>query len=311
MDRSLDEIVAESRSTTQRGGNRPRRGGRGGHGGGRQPREWERDSYPRDGVRKSTRDDKRGLDSDWVHDKFEGFQSRDRSHNPRRRRSPEPSQNERGTKIRVENLHYDLSESDLEGLFRKIGPIVKLELVYDRAGRSEGVAYVTYENRDDAMDAIREFNGANAKGQPIRMSIVSSAPRRNPFDTAQMPGRPLAERISRPRSHSPDRAVDSYVPNGHRRSHSPRPRRRGGRRAGTRRENGGEAGGREIGGRETGGRKTGRDGRPKKTQEELDAEMEDYFGGGGGNADAAAVSTGAANKTETGALAGDDVDMIE
>ncbi|KAJ2977482.1 hypothetical protein NUW58_g7801 [Xylaria curta] len=71
----------------------------------------------------------------------------------------------RGTKIKVENLHYDLSESDLEGLFSKIGPVVKLELLYDRAGRSDGVAFVTYESRDDALDAIREFNGANAKGR--------------------------------------------------------------------------------------------------------------------------------------------------
>lgn len=184
------------------------------------------------------------------------------------------------------------------------------------------------------MDAIREFNGANAKGkgarpfistfqmlmgksgtgQPIHMTIVSSAPKRNPFDTAQMPGRPLAERITRPRSLSPNnRGVDRYVPNSSRRSHSPRPRRRGGRRTGARRENNG---GGDAGGRENGGRNVGRDGRPKKTQEELDAEMEDYFEKSGGNAAtdaAAAARTNAANEAQTGAPAPavDDVDMIE
>ncbi|KAI1744077.1 hypothetical protein F4680DRAFT_406120 [Xylaria scruposa] len=302
MDRSLDEIVAESQAKKR--GNRPRRGGGGGSGSGsRQPRERERDSYPRDGVRKSTRDDRRGLDSDWVHDKFEGFHSRDRTRNHRRRHSPEPTQDGRGTKLKVENLHYDLSQSDLEGLFSKIGPVVKVELLYDRAGRSDGVAFVTYESRDDALDAINEFNGANAKGQPIRISIVSSQPRRNPFDSATMPGRPLAERITRPRSLSPnDRGIDRYVPEGGRRSHSPRPRRRG-RRAGARRENGGE----------NTGRTTGRDGRPKKTQEELDAEMEDYFEKTSGNVAgaAAADTTTTANESHTKAQDADDVDMIE
>ncbi|KAI8630431.1 hypothetical protein F5Y19DRAFT_46507 [Xylariaceae sp. FL1651] len=297
MDRSLDEIVAESQAGKR--GNRARRGGGDGGRSRRQPRE--RESYPRDGVRKSARDDPRGLDSDWVHDKFEGFNSRDRPRNSRRRRSPDPQQDTRGTKIKVENLHYDLSEEDLEGLFNKIGPVLKLELIYDRAGRSEGVAYVTYDNRDDASDAIREFNGANAKGQPIRMSIVSSAPRRNPFDTAQIPGRSLADRITRPRSRSPnDRSIDRYVPESGNRSHSPRPRRRG-RRVGARRENGGE----------NGGRSNGRDGRPKKTQEELDAEMADYFEKTGGNAEASAVPAGGANASQVGGQATDDIDMIE
>lgn len=36
---------------------------------------------------------------------------------------------------------------------------------YDRAGRSEGVAYVTYEQREDAEEAIKQFDGANANGE--------------------------------------------------------------------------------------------------------------------------------------------------
>ncbi|KAI1334012.1 hypothetical protein F5Y15DRAFT_403125 [Xylariaceae sp. FL0016] len=275
MDRSLDEIVAESQQKKR--GNRSRRvpGGRGGDSGRLSRDTYTRDSYPRDGVRKSTRDDSRGVDSDWVHDRFDDHNARDRPRNQRRRRSAEPAVDRQasGTKIRIENLHYDLSEEDLEGLFSKIGRVLKLELVYDRAGRSEGVAYVTYDRRNDAEEAIQEFNGANAKGQPIRLSIVASAPRRNPFDSAVMPGRSLADRITRPRSLSPnDRGIDRYVPDGSRRSRSPMRRPRGGRRPGARRERGGRAGERDE-------RTRGRDGRPKKTQDELDAEMADYFGG--------------------------------
>ncbi|RYP68905.1 hypothetical protein DL770_008363 [Monosporascus sp. CRB-9-2] len=256
-------------------------------------------------MAQSTRDDSRSMDTAWVHDRFEDSHSAyGRPRNSRRRDSPERHE-ERGTKIRVENLHYELTEDDLDGLFNKIGPVVKLDLLYDRAGRSEGTAFVTYDHREDALEAIREFNGANAKGQPIRLSLVAAAPRRNPFDSAHMPGRPLAERITRPRSLSPprrsdnDRGVDRYVPG--RGSRSPLPRRRGG---------GGGGGGRRPGAKREAGTDTGpprgRDGRPKKTAEELDAEMADYFNPSAGTADAPVEAAGTSN-----GQAGDDVDMIE
>jgi THO complex subunit 4 len=72
------------------------------------------------------------------------------------------------------------------------------------------------------------------------------------------------------------------------------PRRREGRRPGARRERGERSG-------RGGGERIARDGRPKKTQEELDAEMEDYFGGG------AQANGNGATTTE----AQDDIDMIE
>ncbi|KAL2262813.1 hypothetical protein VTK26DRAFT_9395 [Humicola hyalothermophila] len=297
LDRTLDEILAE-RKQNNRGGSR---GGR---------RRGDRSDNPRDGVRKPFRDDApRNLDSEWVHDRFEDYGSR-RSET-RRRYSPEPSSDSRGSKLRVDNLHYELTQEDLEGLFNQIGPVIRVEIKYDRAGRSEGVAFVTYESHRDALQAIKEYDGANAAGQPIRLTLIPAGPaRRNPFDTAVAPGRPLAERITLPpgrsRSLSPGRGYDDeegsgggtggrgggrrhgggggggdrYRPGGGSgrgsRSRSPMPARRrdgGGRRSGARRDGGGGRRGERGGG---GGA------RPKKTQEELDAEMEDYFAGGGG-----------------------------
>lgn len=145
-------------------------------------------------------------------------------------------------------------------------------------------------------------------------------PRRNPFDNAVMPGRPLSERISYPsnrsRSRSPARGgdsgrkgLDSYRPGENSRSRSPMPsRREGGRRPGARREGGGDRGGRREGG-ERGARNGREGGRVKKTQEELDAEMEDYFAPGSTKqASAAPAANGAA---DPGQEAGGDVDMIE
>ncbi|KAH7188910.1 uncharacterized protein B0J16DRAFT_103961 [Fusarium flagelliforme] len=316
MDRGLDEIIADTRS------NRPRNNR--GQGRRREPRN----DFPRDGVRKSARDDSRNIDSEWVHDRFEENNNR-RAPAPRRRRES-PEQDSKGAKIRVENIHYDLTDDDLSELFRRIGPVSRLQLRYDRAGRSEGTAYVTYEQKEDAEEAVKQFDGANANGQPIRLTLL---PSRNPFDTAVMPGRPLSERISSPgdrRSHSPHRrrddddaarrGIDRYVPGqGSRRSPMPRSRGQGqgqgrgqgGRRPGARRE------GRE-GGRDQEGSRGGRGNRPsKKTQEELDAEMADYFGGDNAQAaepdnqqDAPPAQAPAAAQPQAQA-ATDDIDMIE
>ncbi|UKZ77166.1 hypothetical protein TrVFT333_004885 [Trichoderma virens FT-333] len=304
MDRGLDEIIADKRSN----GPRTRRGGG--------DRRRDRQDYPRDGVKKSLRNEPRNLD---------------RGPAPRRRRESPSGGEARGARLRVENIHYDLTEEDLDELFRRIGPITKLQLRYDRSGRSEGVAFVTYESKDDAAEAVRQFDGANANGQPIRLTVMPSGPSRNPFDTAVMPGKPLSERISAPggrsRSLSPPRrydeedaarrGIDRYVPGGSR-SRSPMPPRRGGRRPGARREGGGgrdqDAGRGGRGGGANGG--NGRAARtntprPKKTQEELDAEMEDYFNANGGAPEPAAEAAAPSGETAAAPAIPDDMDMIE
>ena len=53
----------------------------------------------------------------------------------------------------------------IQELFSRIGPVSKLVLRYDRAGRSEGLAFVTYESERDAREAIKQFDGANANGR--------------------------------------------------------------------------------------------------------------------------------------------------
>ena len=212
--------------------------------------------------------------------------------------------------------------------------------MYDRMDRSEGTAFVTYEDPRDARDAVAEFNGQNANGQPIRLSILPTAPapKGNLFDRVERPTRSLFDRIEggpdsrddsredarrprRRRSESPHRKmtpenIDRYVPGGRRpRSRSP-PRRRGtprggGRRPGqTRDDRGGAArrGRTDEEGRPTAG------GRPKKTAEELDAEMADYWGK---STEPTSVTNGSAatqNGTSYAAPSGpvdEDIDMIE
>ena len=247
-----------------------------------------------------------------------------------------------------------------------------MSLRYDRAGRSDGTAFVTYANVADARTAIREFDGANAKGQPIRLTLLPIGPaggrarptgrRDNPFDRVENP-RTLFDRIEPPkgsrggrdRSASPDdhdsydeadsrrrgprrggapptrdrrsdvtkpppENIDRYVP-GHSNGRNSSRRNEGreiGRRPGERRERGGGVdrgrGGRERSERgEDGTRMV--NGRPRKTQEELDAEMEDYWGTANtARGDAAAPAGHDSSRTDVPAaatVADDDIDMIE
>ena len=253
----------------------------------------------------------------------------------------------------MDNLHYDLTEDDLQDLFERIAPVEALSLRYDRAGRSEGTAYVTYPTVRDARKAINEFDGANAKGQPIRLTLIPLAPTNrgrdlitprsnNPFDRVEKPPRSLFDRVEKPRSASPmsdeddrrrsgrrgdtrDRrsdvtkpppeGIDRYVPGESARSPTRRrgDSRRDGRRPGERRDGGSRRGGRRDEAEST--RLV--NGRPRKTQEELDQEMEDYWGSGpkaaNGNAEAA-PPVAAAVEGFNGAAAAtvdEDIDMIE
>lgn len=233
--------------------------------------------------------------------------------------------------------------TSMQDLFSRIGPISNLSLVYDRAGRSEGVAYVTYNRLSDAKSAIGEFDGANAKGQPIRLTIVPAGRgrrERNPFDNVERPRGSLLDRVQRPRdsrSLSPESPSDSPEGGGRRRRgrragpvrrsdvtkpppehidrYVPGQQRSPVRRNGDGRRRGGPR--RDDRNRNDAGGNRAANGRPRKTQEELDQEMEDYWGGsanaGAGAADQEAVPDEPLQvaPASTAAAGDDDVDMIE
>ncbi|KAI9814335.1 MAG: hypothetical protein M1832_005915 [Thelocarpon impressellum] len=380
MDRSLDDVISERRPQRNNQGRRDRRLESGPRDGIRKvgmhlrgpasPAETHRFPPPSSGsphalldvsrlamrapdidAASSSRDPSRNIDRDWVHDKFDKFDDNDQSrHTSRRgvefdyrdrRGSPEADSGADGAKLRVDNLHYDLTQEDLEDLFNRIGPVSNVSIRYDRAGRSSGVAFVTYTSLTSAKSAIREFDGANANGQPIRLTLLAPSrqqQQRNPFDTARRPPRSLFDRVSgAPADNSMDDSdrsvspptrlsdvskpapdhIDRYVPSHRRgggergpRSRSPprRDGRIGGRRPGARREQQAARGGDDRD-RERGTR----GGRPRKTQEELDAEMEDYWGSAKG--DGTSTNGGGTATTTTAAASGGgadgDVDMIE
>ncbi|KAJ6169671.1 hypothetical protein N7497_002514 [Penicillium chrysogenum] len=339
MDRSLDEIIAEDTRNPSRpsGGDGPRRHNNPGR------------RHERDGVRKpvlwivglvnehaTAKTGNRTLHDipsdleltlslfdnnshtlqtvDWVHDKFDDDRSRPSRGGRRGRDGYDSERSSTLTKVRVDNLHYDITETDLEDLFGRIGPVSELTVSYDRAGRSEGVAFVTYARLKDAHTSIQEYDGANAKGQPIRLSL---RPRSSLLDRIQRPrddrsmspednadgrrrrggGRPHRSDVTKP---APDN-IDRYVPG--QRSHQRSPNRRGGGRRG-----------RDNRSQQTDGSNRRSNARPRKTQEELDQEMEDYWGGANNGGEATAPAQDVPQQTApapSAPAADDDIDMIE
>jgi len=81
---------------------------------------------------------------------------------------------ETGTKIGIENLEYTVSEENLRELMETVGSVKKVVIKYDKSGRSEGAAEITFIRKADAQSALRTYQGTLVDGKAIRLSILGS-----------------------------------------------------------------------------------------------------------------------------------------
>ncbi|KAH8915242.1 hypothetical protein BT69DRAFT_1303977 [Atractiella rhizophila] len=183
LDKSLDQIARQN-SARDGGNKRSSLGGRG-------------SPYARPAAS--------GAEDSWKHDRYDGpGASQDRSGNGN------VGEGEDGMKpsrvLAVQNLHYEVSERELEALFGQIGqmevaPTIKVGFLlpppfsvvrtctslfavggmlhaptsrvlplFDRSGRSEGTATVKYVNVKDAVAAKNAYDGKLAKGEHIKVT---------------------------------------------------------------------------------------------------------------------------------------------
>ena len=77
------------------------------------------------------------------------------------------SRNDKGRKIRVVNLNYEIMEQEVRDLFASIGKIKFCKILWDKQGRSLGKALVKYEYDVDHSKAIKEFDGAELDGRVL------------------------------------------------------------------------------------------------------------------------------------------------
>jgi len=151
------------------------------------------------------------------------------------------------SKVIVSKLPQDVTEAQIKEYFQKsIGPVKKVMIVFGPNGQSRGIANITFSQPDSASKAFRELNGIKVDNKPMKIDIIVDGKDAPP---APQPKK-LGERIQ---------------------AAKPKPAT-GTKTAKT-------AAGRARGGRKGAGAVKAAAGarRPKKTAEQLDADMDNYF----------------------------------
>ncbi|XP_056599156.1 cold inducible RNA binding protein a isoform X2 [Triplophysa dalaica] len=73
-------------------------------------------------------------------------------------------------KLFIGGLSFDTTEQSLEDAFAKYGVITNVHVARNReTNKSRGFGFVTFENPDDAKDALEGMNGKSVDGRTIRV----------------------------------------------------------------------------------------------------------------------------------------------
>ncbi|KAJ9149264.1 mRNA export protein mlo3 [Pleurostoma richardsiae] len=170
------------------------------------------------------------------------------------------------SKVIVSNLPKDVSEGQIKEYFQTaVGQVKKVELSYGPGGVSRGIASVIFHHADGASKAFQKLNGLLIDNRPVKVEVVVAS-----ADLIPAP-KTLSQRITQPKAQPKSAASDKAT---------------GVKAAGP----AGKGANKK--------RPRGRNARPaKKTAEELDSEMADYFeqSNAAENAAGAAAPAAAAN----------------
>ena len=89
----------------------------------------------------------------------------------------------------VGNLSYATTEADLRSYFGTVAPPSQVVLPVDReTGRPRGFAFVEFQDRGHAEQAIQKFNGQVFNGRPLAVSEARAREDRGPGGGGPRPG---------------------------------------------------------------------------------------------------------------------------
>uniref|UniRef100_UPI00358E0055 cleavage stimulation factor subunit 2-like isoform X2 n=1 Tax=Myxine glutinosa TaxID=7769 RepID=UPI00358E0055 len=75
----------------------------------------------------------------------------------------------------VGNIPYEATEEQLRDIFSEVGLVVSFRLVYDReTGKPKGYGFCEYRDQETALSAMRNLNGREFSGRPLRVDNAAS-----------------------------------------------------------------------------------------------------------------------------------------
>jgi len=82
--------------------------------------------------------------------------------------------------IYVGNLDFKVDDDSLEELFTSYGLVSSAKVITDKySGRSKGFGFVTMENKEEAMKAIKDLNGKTVESRAI--TVNEAKPRKENY----------------------------------------------------------------------------------------------------------------------------------
>lgn len=76
-------------------------------------------------------------------------------------------------KLFVGSLSFEITDLDLEDLFKQYGEVLSAKVIMDRdSGRSRGFGFVEMSSEGSAQSAIDAINGTEVKGRAVNVSIA-------------------------------------------------------------------------------------------------------------------------------------------
>lgn len=100
----------------------------------------------------------------------------------------------------VGNLPYNVTEAELREHFTAVGPVAGVWIATDReTGRPRGFAFVEYEDRAMAEEAIRRFNSKPFNGRPLAVNEARPQERGSAPPPRRPPSAPPPSQQSGPR----------------------------------------------------------------------------------------------------------------
>jgi RNA recognition motif-containing protein len=93
----------------------------------------------------------------------------------RKRKNYTPSSTSKDTRrrIRIENLHKEMQNSELTQLFQTYGKLTRCGIKFDKMGVSTGIADVEFSTHEECEKAIQTLDNAEIKGEKLRVKYAN------------------------------------------------------------------------------------------------------------------------------------------